>query len=95
MRELHEAVCRALVTCDEEIGLEDLPDRIRRGGEGLTPDGDDPGPLPPETLDLRALERWAVHRAVASCGGNMTEAAARLGIGRTTLYRKLDAYGLR
>jgi DNA-binding NtrC family response regulator len=95
VRELHEAVCRALVTCDEEIGLEDLPDRIRRGGEGLTPDGDDPGPLPPETLDLRALERWAVHRAVASCGGNMTEAAARLGIGRTTLYRKLDAYGLR
>jgi len=32
---------------------------------------------------------------VDSCDGNMTEASAMLGIGRTTLYRKLDAYGLR
>jgi ActR/RegA family two-component response regulator len=30
-----------------------------------------------------------VERVVAECGGNLSEAARRLGVGRSTLYRKL------
>jgi propionate catabolism operon transcriptional regulator len=30
-----------------------------------------------------------LRRAVAECGGNVSEAARRLGIGRSTVYRKL------
>jgi len=37
----------------------------------------------------RAQERAHVERVIAECGGNQAEAARRLGIGRTTLYRKL------
>jgi propionate catabolism operon transcriptional regulator len=48
---------------------------------------------PAAAADLRAaraaLERGHVERVVAECGGNQAEAARRLGIGRTTLYRKL------
>ncbi|WP_374668587.1 sigma-54-dependent Fis family transcriptional regulator [Ramlibacter sp.] len=40
-------------------------------------------------LDLRALSRHAVARKLAECGGNVTEAARALGIGRNTVYRKL------
>jgi transcriptional regulator, propionate catabolism operon regulatory protein len=47
----------------------------------------------PAREDLRAArasqERAHVERVVAECGGNQAEAARRLGIGRTTLYRKL------
>ncbi len=94
VRELRDVIRRALLICDDEIGLEDLPQSIRRdAGPDDAPGG---GRLePPEGLHLRALERWAIRRAVDSCDGNMTEASAMLGIGRTTLYRKLDAYGLR
>jgi two-component system NtrC family response regulator len=96
VRELRQAVTRALATCQEEIGVADLPADIRRGTPSAgSPPGDGPGPLPPDTLELRTLERWAIRRALVVCEGNLTEAAARLGMGRTTLYRKLGAYGLR
>ncbi|RZV52540.1 MAG: sigma-54-dependent Fis family transcriptional regulator [Deltaproteobacteria bacterium] len=46
-------------------------------------------------LTLEDLERWAVKRALRDKNGRLTEAAKALGIGRTTLYRKLQKYGLR
>jgi DNA-binding NtrC family response regulator len=46
-------------------------------------------------LSLEDLERWAVKRALREKNGRLTEAAKALGIGRTTLYRKLEKYGLR
>jgi propionate catabolism operon transcriptional regulator len=39
----------------------------------------------------QASERVAVEQVVAACGGNLSEAARRLGVGRSTLYRKLAA----
>jgi propionate catabolism operon transcriptional regulator len=38
---------------------------------------------------LRTQELEHIQRVVAGCGGNLSEAARRLGVGRTTLYRKL------
>jgi len=43
---------------------------------------------------LRHRERAAILDAISDAGGNMTEAARRLGISRSTLYLKLDQYGL-
>jgi propionate catabolism operon transcriptional regulator len=51
-------------------------------------------PDEPET-DLRsargAQEKALIRRVLEECGGNQSEAAKRLGIGRSTLYRKLNA----
>ncbi|MBZ0112735.1 MAG: sigma 54-interacting transcriptional regulator [Thermoanaerobaculia bacterium] len=38
---------------------------------------------------LRSAERRALRQALEACDGNMTAAAKRLAIGRTTLYRRL------
>jgi transcriptional regulator of acetoin/glycerol metabolism len=43
----------------------------------------------PESDNLRILSRSAMDRAIATAGGNLSEAARRLGISRNTLYRKL------
>lgn len=43
---------------------------------------------------LRDRERSEILDAVAQSDGNMTEAARRLGISRSTLYVKLDQYGV-
>ena len=93
--ELEKVVARALVTCGREIDVSDLPRQLTRGGPEPLPGPAEVGEGPPDTLRLEELERWAVGRAVEASGGNLTEAARRLGIGRTTLYRKLEAYGMR
>ncbi|MGC8639534.1 MAG: sigma-54-dependent transcriptional regulator [Isosphaeraceae bacterium] len=51
-----------------------------------------------ETLPLRALlaevERDAIRRALAACGGNRTRTAERLGISRRQLFDKIREYDL-
>ncbi len=47
-----------------------------------------------QAMSLKALrqesEKTRIRRVVDECGGNQTEAARRLGIGRTTLWRRLN-----
>jgi DNA-binding NtrC family response regulator len=46
-------------------------------------------------LPLVEIERRAILRALDQSGGDCRVAAHLLGIGRTTLFRRLKAYGLR
>jgi DNA-binding NtrC family response regulator len=48
----------------------------------------------PATLNLEALEKQAIQKAIAQHQGNLSRAAQSLGLGRTTLYRKMTRYGL-
>jgi DNA-binding NtrC family response regulator len=61
----------------------------------------DPGPGAPaaeaaaHVRPLRDVEADHIRAALARYGGRMTETARRLGIGRSTLYRKIEELGLR
>ena len=72
----------------------DLPPELLGGAAS----GDAPGPegavVPGETLRLDDVEREAILNAVRAVGGNLARAARRLGISRSTLYRKMAGYGL-
>jgi hypothetical protein len=64
--------------------------RLGIGGEG-------PPVVPPAAGSLR-LDDWQralVSEALRRSGGSVPEAAAALGVSRATLYRRLDAWGLR
>lgn len=43
---------------------------------------------------LESLERQAIIDALRECGGNRAKAAALLGMSRSTLYRRIDLFGL-
>lgn len=64
------------------VDVADLPRHLTRPA----------GPRAESTL--RDRERAEIAAAVAEAGGNMTEVARRLGIARSTLYLKLDQYGI-
>jgi len=69
----------------------------RRAAGGVVEEGD----LPEELRGARralglmeSAERDAVAEALRAADGNRTRAAATLGIGRNTLYRKMREFGL-
>ena len=50
-----------------------------------------------ETLDSLRIDHWEkrlILQALDRAGGKVVQAAKLLGIGRATLYRKLDEYGI-
>jgi len=95
VRELENVVHRTLlVAAGLELKLDDLPSNIIAGGG--------PAPQTPVTTstasgprNLEDIERDAIVSAMESNRGNLSDVARQLGIGRSTLYRKLEQYGLR
>ena len=47
-----------------------------------------------KSLNLSEVEREVIRQALRKSNGNLTRAAEELGIGRTTLYRKMEEYGI-
>ena len=87
VRELENVLERAMVLgSGQVIKLTDLPANLQHGIFERRTGGNE---LPP----LLELERDAILRAVRETGGDKRAAARLLGIGKTTLYRKLKEYG--
>lgn len=45
-------------------------------------------------FNISRLEKQAIAQAIRQYDGNLTQVAKALGLGRTTLYRKMEKYGL-
>ncbi len=58
-------------------------------------DGAIPMPDSPTRSSLEMQERESVEQAIAHSGGNLTRAAALLGITRQSLYRRMEKYGIK
>ncbi|MEM8740624.1 MAG: sigma-54 dependent transcriptional regulator [Pseudomonadota bacterium] len=86
----HPAVPSAEPATDSPTGQE----QDRPSGDVLAePDRSDRRP-PPRIRRLEEMEAEAIADALMLCSGNVTVAARRLGIGRSTLYRKMASYGI-
>ncbi len=87
VRELENAVERAVALGSGPIlHMGDLPSNLQQGGSDRSLDSD-------ELTTLEEMERRAILRALRETNGDKLAAARLLGIGKTTLYRKLKQYG--
>jgi PAS domain S-box-containing protein len=87
VRELQNALQFALVKCkDAVIEPGHLPASVFGGGGPVTGGGSEQGP---RRGRRRKLTEQGVRRALYQAGGNRSEAARLLGVGRATLYRFL------
>jgi transcriptional regulator with PAS, ATPase and Fis domain len=86
VRELENAIeCAVALSSDSVLTVDDL---------ALVPNGALAGSLPDdnELVSMAEIERRAVMRALRETLGDKLAAARLLGIGKTTLYRKLKEY---
>ncbi len=94
IRELQNAVQRAVVAAaNETVESSDLPKRIRESVNASS-DIDSRSTDEDSTLSLAEMERRAILAAWKKHSGNVAPIVTELGIGRTTLYRRLKEYGL-
>ena len=102
IRELENAVIRAVALCDRLVRPEDLPDRVREAAAAREAE---PPARPPEdaagetpegerVISLSELEGLHIARVLRHTGGNKQAAARLLGIDRTTLQRMIKRHGL-
>jgi DNA-binding NtrC family response regulator len=85
VRELEHVVERAtLLSAGEEIDTDSLMLRTRT----------DAGVPRLEEMTLEQVERYLIERALATQGGNVSEAARILGLSRSALYRRLASLGI-
>jgi DNA-binding NtrC family response regulator len=98
VRELENAIQRMVaVNSGPYLREADLPTALQNSCRGRRASAASAsGSLPPAgpVLSLDELEKQAIAEALAFTRGDRGRAAALLGIGRTTLYRKLKSYGL-
>ena len=89
IRELRNVIERSLIVCEGEgLDVADLPLDIQNAHYEQS-DETSPG-----SFELSAMERRHIARVLEYTKGNKTEAARLLKIGLTTLYRKIEEYGI-
>ena len=87
VRELENCLERAITLgSGPMVQVSDLPTNVQHPSSGSV-DGTADSVIP-----LEEMERQAILRALAGAGGDKLRAARMLGIGKTTLYRKLRKY---
>jgi transcriptional regulator of acetoin/glycerol metabolism len=90
VRELRSAIEHAVIwSKDGRITLADLPPAIREAAKNPAVQ------LLPTGYNLEQTEKAMMARALDGSAGNVSRAAAQLGISRRTLHRKIKKYGLK
>jgi transcriptional regulator with PAS, ATPase and Fis domain len=86
VRELEHAIERAVIVArGTSIRVRELPPEVSQKVHQRAPD---------DSLDLQALERATIERALERFRGNRRDAAEALKISTVTLWRKMKQYGL-
>ena len=90
VRELRNVIERSMIIADGAVlTVSDLPFDIQQsvleseGGKGYS------------EFDLAQVEKAHIRKVLQYTGGNKTEAARLMHIGLTTLYRKIEEYGIK
>jgi two-component system NtrC family response regulator len=82
IRELKNVIERSVILSDNVLTADTLPPQFNNQATNST------------SLDLQSIEKQHIGKVLAHTKGNKSETARLLGIGLTTLYRKIDEYDL-
>jgi transcriptional regulator with PAS, ATPase and Fis domain len=91
IRELENILEHAVIMADGPvIRAHDLPDHVRFRRERLAL----PKMSEPDFVTLQQMEKQLIIDTLVKCNGNQTVAAHKLGVSRSTLWRKVKLHGI-
>ncbi|MFY0594587.1 sigma-54-dependent transcriptional regulator [Roseivirga sp.] len=85
VRELQHAIERAVIMANSPLLAPEDFLLIERPTQNV---------IASDNYNIEEMEKQAIQNAVRNAEGNLTKAAQTLGLGRSTLYRKMSKYGL-
>ncbi|OEK04516.1 sigma-54-dependent transcriptional regulator [Roseivirga misakiensis] len=85
VRELQHAIERAVIMANSPLLAPEDFLLIERPTQNV---------IATDNYNIEEMEKQAIQNAVRNAEGNLTKAAQTLGLGRSTLYRKMSKYGL-
>lgn len=85
VRELRHTIERVIILSDSDA---------LRSTDFLFAETEKPQGFPLDTYNLDSLELWAINECMKKHQGNVSKAAAELGLTRGALYRRFEKYGL-
>jgi DNA-binding NtrC family response regulator len=86
VRELQHAIERAIIMSDA--------DTLSPDDFFLSQPSQKVGELSLDTFNLDDIEKHVIEKVLKQNQGNVTQAASQLGLTRTSLYRRMEKYGL-
>lgn len=86
IRELQHSIERSIILCE---GMSIRPSDISLGFPNKQDINDEP-----DTFNLEEIEKNIIRKALLKFEGNISKAAAELGLTRTSLYRRMEKHGL-
>ncbi|HEY1719353.1 MAG TPA: sigma-54 dependent transcriptional regulator [Verrucomicrobiae bacterium] len=86
IRQLQNEIQRAVLLCEA--------DEVKASDFSVTTNAASADETDPNFTLLKGVERNAIIQMLKQTNGNKLDAAKRLGIGRQTLYNKIEAYGI-
>lgn len=90
IRELRNVIERSMIVCDRQLTLQDLPLEIQNNcQENASGESNNYS-----EFEMAAMEKRHIAKVLQYTKGNKTEASRLLKIGLTTLYRKIEEYGI-
>jgi DNA-binding NtrC family response regulator len=95
VRELRHAVERATILAgNERLVPEDFPFAAEQSAQRAAQSVPRNSSAEADDFDLERMEKRAIERALAAHGGNVSQAAAALGLTRPALYRRMTKHRL-
>jgi len=85
IRELQHAIERAIIMANSHLLAPEDFLLIEKPTQNV---------IASDTYNIEDMEKQAIQNAIRNAEGNLTKAAQTLGLGRSTLYRKMTKYGL-
>jgi two-component system, NtrC family, response regulator AtoC len=95
VREMENTIERCIILAEKDfIDVEDFPSHIKSSGHFYVPENSGNLFEDDNVVPFEKLKEEAIRHALKVSGGNIVEAARKLQLGRATIYRLMEKYGI-